>query len=130
LIGRLLVRPIRSNKTNSTKLVIGSTSPTYIQHLTYLITGIYIIALQIYSLSEGRLLSQSIRYGRDAIQLCHTQYMSPHGRSARPITGTCLIALQINTLSEGCLLSQSIQSSRDAIQLCHIQYIYAIFNTY
>ncbi|KAF6151446.1 hypothetical protein GIB67_016258, partial [Kingdonia uniflora] len=38
------------------------------------VTGIYIIAYQIYTLSEGRLLSQSIRSARDAIQLCHIQY--------------------------------------------------------
>ncbi|KAF6171933.1 hypothetical protein GIB67_011830, partial [Kingdonia uniflora] len=38
------------------------------------VTGIYIIAHQIYTLSEGRLLSQSILSGRDAIQLCNIQY--------------------------------------------------------
>ncbi|KAF6151331.1 hypothetical protein GIB67_040604, partial [Kingdonia uniflora] len=83
----------------------------------------YIIALQIYTLSEDRLLSQSNRFGRDVIQLCHIQFMSHHGRSARLITGTCLIVLQIYSLSEGCLLSQSIRYGRDAIQLCHIQYM-------
>ncbi|KAF6157989.1 hypothetical protein GIB67_008118, partial [Kingdonia uniflora] len=48
----------------------------------------------IYTFSEDRLLSQSIRSGRDAIQLCNVQIhlcniqcMSHHGRSARPITG-------------------------------------------
>ncbi|KAF6144412.1 hypothetical protein GIB67_024639 [Kingdonia uniflora] len=39
------------------------------------ITGIYFIALQIYTLSEGHLLSQPIRYGRDVIQLCNIQYI-------------------------------------------------------
>ncbi|KAF6169990.1 hypothetical protein GIB67_034382, partial [Kingdonia uniflora] len=39
-----------------------------------LITGIYFIALQIYTLFEGRLLSQLIRSGRDAIQLYNIQY--------------------------------------------------------
>ncbi|KAF6144864.1 hypothetical protein GIB67_001875 [Kingdonia uniflora] len=84
------------------------------------ITRIYIIALQIYTLSEGRLLSQSIRYDIDAIQLCNIQYMSHHVRSARPITAIYFIALQIRMPSEGRLLSQSIRSGRDAIQLCNI----------
>ncbi|KAF6174969.1 hypothetical protein GIB67_026457 [Kingdonia uniflora] len=82
--------------------------------------NIYFIALQIYTLSEDRLLSQSIRSGRDAIQLCNIQYMSHHGRSARPITGIYYIALQIYTLSKDRLLSQSIRSGRDIIQLCNI----------
>ncbi|KAF6169310.1 hypothetical protein GIB67_013740, partial [Kingdonia uniflora] len=56
------------------------------------------------------------------IHLCNIQYMSHHGRSARPVIGICIIAHQIYTLSEGRLLSQSIRSSRDAIQLCNIQY--------
>ncbi|KAF6143552.1 hypothetical protein GIB67_029721 [Kingdonia uniflora] len=73
--------------------------------------------------SEDRLLSQSIRSGKDTIQLCNIQYMSHHGRSARPITGIYFIALQIYTLSEDRLLSQSIQFGRDAIQLCNIQYM-------
>ncbi|KAF6167614.1 hypothetical protein GIB67_031197, partial [Kingdonia uniflora] len=70
-------------------LLVQPVQPTFnIQDLTYLITGIYIIALQIYTLSEDRLLSQSIGSDRDAIQLCHIQYMSHHGRSVRPIIGT------------------------------------------
>ncbi|KAF6174436.1 hypothetical protein GIB67_024458 [Kingdonia uniflora] len=93
------------------------------------IIGIYFIVLQIYTLSEDCLLSQSIRSGRYAIQLCNIQYMSHHGRSSRPITGIYFIALQIYTLSKDRLLSQSIRSGRDAIQLCNIQYIYAIFYT-
>ncbi|KAF6155276.1 hypothetical protein GIB67_019802 [Kingdonia uniflora] len=68
------------------------------------ITGIYFIALQIYTLSEDRLLSQSIRSGRDAIQLYNIQYMSHHSRLARPITGINFIVLQIYTLSEDRLL--------------------------
>ncbi|KAF6145570.1 hypothetical protein GIB67_037603, partial [Kingdonia uniflora] len=39
------------------------------------VIGIYIIVHQIYTLSEGRLLSQSIRSGRGAIQLCNIQYI-------------------------------------------------------
>ncbi|KAF6165697.1 hypothetical protein GIB67_012594 [Kingdonia uniflora] len=52
-----------------------------------------------YALSGDRLLSQSIRSGKDTIQLCTIQYISHHGRSARPITGICFIALQIYTRS-------------------------------
>ncbi|KAF6157619.1 hypothetical protein GIB67_037192 [Kingdonia uniflora] len=37
--------------------------------------NIYFITLQIYMLSEDRLLSQSIRSGRDVIQLCNIQYI-------------------------------------------------------
>ncbi|KAF6134510.1 hypothetical protein GIB67_028531 [Kingdonia uniflora] len=68
--------------------------------------NIYFIALQIYTLSEDLLLSQSIRSDRDVIQLCNIQYISHHGRSARPIAGIYFIALQIYTLSEGGLMSQ------------------------
>ncbi|KAF6164569.1 hypothetical protein GIB67_025395 [Kingdonia uniflora] len=92
--------------------------PSWSLSSTY--TRIYFITLQIHMLSEGRLLSQSIRSGRDAIQLCNIQYISHHGRSARPITGIYFIALQIYTLSEGCLSSQSIRSGRGAIQICNI----------
>ncbi|KAF6151110.1 hypothetical protein GIB67_002362 [Kingdonia uniflora] len=80
-------------------------------------------------LSEDRLLSQSIRSDKDTIRLCNIQYISHHGRSARPITGIYFIALQIYTLYKDRLLSQSIRSGRDAIQLCTIQYIFTIFNT-
>ncbi|KAF6137001.1 hypothetical protein GIB67_030765 [Kingdonia uniflora] len=61
--------------------------------------NIYFIALQIYTLSEDRLLSQSIRSDRDVIQLCNIQYMSHHGRSAQLITGIYFIVLQIYTRS-------------------------------
>ncbi|KAF6155601.1 hypothetical protein GIB67_007859 [Kingdonia uniflora] len=37
--------------------------------------NIYFIALQIYTLSEDCLLSQSILSGRDATQLCNIQYI-------------------------------------------------------
>ncbi|KAF6152481.1 hypothetical protein GIB67_023175 [Kingdonia uniflora] len=57
--------------------------------------NIYFIALQIYTLSEDCLLSQSIRSGRDAIRLCNIQHKSHHDRSVRPITGIYFIALQI-----------------------------------
>ncbi|KAF6168622.1 hypothetical protein GIB67_005234 [Kingdonia uniflora] len=41
------------------------------------VTETYNITIQIYTLSEGRLLSQSIRSGRDAlIQLFNIQYIS------------------------------------------------------
>ncbi|KAF6175492.1 hypothetical protein GIB67_021982 [Kingdonia uniflora] len=50
-----------------------------------------------------------------SIHLCNIQYMSHHGRSARPVTGIYFIAHQIYTLSEGRLLNQSIRSGRDAI---------------
>ncbi|KAF6168057.1 hypothetical protein GIB67_011442 [Kingdonia uniflora] len=81
---------------------------------------IYFIALQIYTLSEDCLLSQSIRSGRDAILLCNIQYISHHGRSARPITGIYFITFQKYTFPEDRLLSQLIQSGGDTIQLCNI----------
>ncbi|KAF6146714.1 hypothetical protein GIB67_009000 [Kingdonia uniflora] len=39
------------------------------------LTETYNIALQIYTLSEGRLLSQSIRSGRDVIHYSNIQYI-------------------------------------------------------
>ncbi|KAF6144731.1 hypothetical protein GIB67_017750, partial [Kingdonia uniflora] len=75
----------------------------------------YNIVIQIYTLSEGCLLSQSIRSGRDALYNYSIFKISHYGR----------LLLQhsysIYTFSEDRLLSQSIQSGRDAL------YSYSIF---
>ncbi|KAF6166719.1 hypothetical protein GIB67_005595 [Kingdonia uniflora] len=72
-------------------------------------TEIYNLAIQIYTLSEGRLLSQSIRSGRDALYSYSIFKISHYSRllirSIRPVTETYNIAIQIYTLSEGRLLS-------------------------
>ncbi|KAF6148749.1 hypothetical protein GIB67_019357, partial [Kingdonia uniflora] len=175
LTGRLLIRPIRSNKTRSTKLLYilhvpsRSLRSTYNRDLPH--SSSNILALRGSLIESINLIWQrrhsampysihvpswSLRstYDRDlphssstihalrgsliesinsiwqrrhsampySIHLCHIQYMSHHGRSARPITGTCLIVLQIYSLSECRLLSQSIRSGRDVIQLFNIQY--------
>ncbi|KAF6155335.1 hypothetical protein GIB67_019861, partial [Kingdonia uniflora] len=77
------------------------------------VTGTYNIAPQIYTLSEGRLLSQSIRSGRDALYSYVIFNTSHYSRllilSIRPVTETYNIALQIYTLSEGSLI-ESINS--------------------
>ncbi|KAF6144173.1 hypothetical protein GIB67_004846, partial [Kingdonia uniflora] len=71
----------------STQVSLRSLSSTYNWDLLHSSSNIY-------TLSKDRLLNQAIQYGRDAIQLCNIQYIypniqyiSPHGRSARPITG-------------------------------------------
>ncbi|KAF6148388.1 hypothetical protein GIB67_036603, partial [Kingdonia uniflora] len=90
-----------------------------------LVTETYNIAIQIYMPSESRLLSQSIRSGRDALYSYSIFKMSQYGhllvRSIRPVTETYNIVIQIYSLFEGCLLSQSIRSGRDVL------YSYSIF---
>ncbi|KAF6150344.1 hypothetical protein GIB67_034043 [Kingdonia uniflora] len=77
-----------------------------------LVTETYNITIQIYTLSEGYLLSQSIRSGRDALY-SYSIFKISHDirlliRSIRLVTETYNIVIQAYTLSEGRLLSQSI----------------------
>ncbi|KAF6144732.1 hypothetical protein GIB67_017751, partial [Kingdonia uniflora] len=80
---------------------------TAIHYSRYLITVAYCynIAIQIYTLFEGRLLSQSIRSGKDVLYSYSIFKISHYGRllicSIRPVTETYNIAIKIYTLSEG-----------------------------
>ncbi|KAF6140680.1 hypothetical protein GIB67_013973, partial [Kingdonia uniflora] len=80
---------------------------TAIQYSRYLIALAYCynIVIQIYMLSEGHLLSQSIRSGRDALYSYSIFKISHYGRllirSIRPVIETYNIVIQIYTLSEG-----------------------------
>ncbi|KAF6165864.1 hypothetical protein GIB67_012761 [Kingdonia uniflora] len=84
--------------------------------------AIYFIALQLYTLSEDCLLIQSIRSGRDVIQLCSIQYMSHHGCSAQPITEIYFIALKNVHALRGSL----IESINLIWQRCHSTMQYSI----
>ncbi|KAF6169606.1 hypothetical protein GIB67_003974, partial [Kingdonia uniflora] len=72
------------------------------------VTETYNIVIQIYTLSEGCLLSQSTRSGRDALYSYAIFNTSHYGhlliRSIRPVTKNCNIALPVYRLSRGSLI--------------------------